>query len=92
MIREVAGYVDSQIDSKSTILVFEPEGPLMVGVAYYLNNNFRLSTAQRFPSELGPSAIYIDEMLGVASSENKFHNDQQKNLKKIPFVGISLYK
>jgi|LSQX01.2.fsa_nt_gb uncharacterized membrane protein len=92
MFREVAGFIDGQIDSNSKVLVFEPKGPLTIGVAYYLRNNFKITTADKVPKELGASAIYIDEMLGVAYRENQFHNEQQKKLELIPFVGVFLFK
>jgi hypothetical protein len=91
MFREVAGFLDGQLDS-NRVLVFEPKGPLPIGVAYYLQNNFKLTTADKTPANLGASAVYIDEMLGVAYLENKYHNDQQQKLEFIPFVGIFLYK
>jgi hypothetical protein len=65
MFREVAGFVDSQVDSKTRILVFEPQGVLMVGVAYYLQNNFKLVSAHKTTIKLDSSAVFIDEMLGV---------------------------
>ena len=42
MFREVAGYLDGKFDSKRRILIIEPEGPMIFGVAYYLQNNFKL--------------------------------------------------
>jgi len=92
MFREVAEFVDAQVDSKTRVLVLEPKGPLMLGVAYYLRNNFELIPANIAPDSLGASAVYIDEMLGVPNRENKYHREQQENLKFIPFVGIFLYK
>jgi uncharacterized protein YkuJ len=92
MFREVAGFVDSQVDSKTRILVFEPEGVLMVGVAYYLQNNFKLVSAHKTTVELDSSAVFIDEMLGVEYCENKYHLEEQKKLDFIPFVAINLYK
>ena len=92
MFREVASFVDNQVDSKTRILVFEPKGPLIVGIAYYLQNNFKLIPANEAANNLGDSAVYIDEMLGVAFRENKFHHKQQEKLDFIPFVGIFLYK
>ncbi len=92
MFREVAGFVDSQVDSKTRILVFEPEGVLMVGVAYYLQNNFKLVSAHKTTDELESSAVFIDEMLGVEYCENKFHLEEQNKLEFIPFVAVNLYK
>jgi uncharacterized membrane protein len=92
MFREVASFVDSQVDSKTRILVFEPEGVLMVGVAYYLHNNFKLISAHKTGEELDSSAVFIDEMLGVEYCENKYHLKQQEELEFIPFVAINLYK
>jgi uncharacterized membrane protein len=92
MYREVAGFVDGQVDPKTKVLIFEPKGPLMVGVAYYLQNNFKLILANKAPNNLETSAVYIDEMLGVAYSENKYHRKQQEKLEFIPFVGVFLYK
>jgi uncharacterized membrane protein len=92
MYREVANYIDSHIDSKMRILVLEPQGPLMVGVAYYLQNNFKLLPAHKAPVNLDSPAVFIDEMLGVPYSENKYHMEQQKGLEYIPFVAVNLYK
>ncbi|MDB2463805.1 glycosyltransferase family 39 protein [Flavobacteriaceae bacterium] len=92
MFREVAGFIDGQLDSKTRILVFEPRGALMVGVAYYLENNFKLVSADNFSDDIGLSAVYIDEMLGVANRENKYHGKEQEKLELIPFVGVFLYK
>ena len=92
MFREVAGFLDNQVNSKTRILVFEPKGPLIIGVAHYLQNNFKLIPASVAPNNLGDSAIYIDEMLGVAYRENKFHCEQQEKLDFIPFVGVFMYK
>jgi hypothetical protein len=92
MFREVAGFVDGQVDSKTRILVFEPQGALMVGVAYYLQNNFKLVSAHKTPIKLDSSAVFIDEMLGVKYCENKYHLEQQKKLELIHFVGSTLYK
>jgi hypothetical protein len=92
MIREIAGYVDGHLDSKTRVLVFEPKGPLMVGVAYYLQNNFKLVSADSLTDDLGSSAVYIDEMLGVAYRENKYNRKEQEKLEFIPFVGVFLYK
>ncbi len=92
MFREVAGFVDSQVDSNTRILVFEPQGPLMVGVAYYLQNNFKLVSANKTPIKLDSSAVFIDEMLGVEYCENKYHVEQQKKLELTPFAGVFLYK
>jgi hypothetical protein len=92
MFREVAGFVDSQVDSKTRILVFEPEGVLMVGIAYYLQNNFKLVSAHKTTDELESSAVFIDEMLGVEYCENKYHLEEQNKLEFIPFVAVNLYK
>lgn len=92
MLREVAGFVDNQIDSKSTILVFEPQGPLLIGVAYYLHNNFKLISAHKIHAKSISSAVYIDEMLGLPTLEHKYHYKEQKKLELIPFVGVFLYK
>jgi uncharacterized protein YkuJ len=92
MFREVAGFLDSQVDSKTRILVFEPEGVLMVGVAYYLQNKFKLVSAHKATVELDSSAVFIDEMLGVEYCENKYHLKEQSQLDFIPFVAINLYK
>ncbi|OYU96169.1 MAG: hypothetical protein CFE21_07080 [Bacteroidetes bacterium B1(2017)] len=92
MFREVAGFVDSQVDSNTRILVFEPEGVLMVGVAYYLQNNFKLVSAHKTTVELTSSAVFIDEMLGVEYCENKYHLKQKRKLEFIPFVAVNLYK
>jgi hypothetical protein len=92
MYREVASFLDSQIDSKKRILVFEPQGPLIVGVAYYLQNNFKLVPPHKTPVNLDSTTVFIDEMLGVEYSENKYHLEQQKSLELIRFVAINLYK
>jgi uncharacterized membrane protein len=92
MFREVAGFIDGQVDSKTRILVFEPEGVLMVGVAYYLQNNFKLVSAHKTTVELDSSAVFIDEMLGLEYCENKYHQKQQRKLEYIPFVAVNLYK
>jgi uncharacterized membrane protein len=92
MFREVAGFIDNHLDSKNSILVFEPKGPLVIGVAYYLQNNFKLITADLAPKDLGVNAVYIDEMLGVEFCENKLHRKQQEKLDLTPFVGVFLYK
>jgi uncharacterized membrane protein len=92
MFREVAGFIDNQVDSKTSTLVFEPKGPLIIGIANYLQNNFKLIPANEVPNNLGDSVVYIDEMLGVAYCENKFHKKQQEKLDFIPFVGVFIYK
>ena len=80
------------LDSETKVLVFEPKGPLLIGVAYYLQNNFKLTTVDQVPSNLGTSAVYIDERLGIAYREDKYHQDQQQELELVPFVGVFLYK
>jgi uncharacterized membrane protein len=92
MFREVAGFLDSQVDDSSNVLVFEPKGPLMVGVAYYLHKNFSMVTAENADRSPVFKKVYIDEMLGVPYRENKFHREQQGQLELIPFVGVFLYK
>ena len=92
MFREVAWFLDGQLDSKTRVLVFEPKGPLMIGVAYYLQNNFKLAPAENISYNLGSSAVYIDEMLGVAYRENMYHRKEQEKLELIPFIGVFLYK
>lgn len=92
MFREVAGFLDNQLDSKTRVLVFEPKGPLMIGIAYYLENNFKLVPADNFSDNLDSSVVYIDEMLGVTYRENKYHRNKQEKLEFIPFVGVFLYK
>jgi uncharacterized membrane protein len=92
MFREVASFVDSQFDPKKRKLVFEPQGPLMVGVAYYLNNNFKLVSENKAPAVSDHSAVFIDEMLGLSYCENKFHREDKKKLELIPFVGVFLYE
>lgn len=92
MIREVARFVDEKVDSKTRVLVIEPKGPLMVGIAYYLKNNFELIHADKTYNNLEARAVYIDEMLGVSFRENKYHNKKQEKLEFIPFVGIFLFK
>jgi hypothetical protein len=64
----------------------------MVGVAYYLKNNFMLVSENKSISKSDTSAIYIDEMLGLSYCENKFHKEEKKRLELIPFVGVFLYK
>jgi len=92
MYREVANYLDSHIDSEKRILVLEPQGPLIVGVAYYLQNNFKLVPANKATVNIVSNAVFIDEMLGVPNNENKYHTEQQKRLEYIPFVAVNLYK
>lgn len=92
MFREVAGFLDNQIDSEKKTLVFEPKGPLIIGIALYSKKNFKLIPANETPNNLADSVVYIDEMLGVAYRENKFHLEQQKKLEIIPFVGVFMYK
>lgn len=92
MYREVGAFVDNNLDSKAKVLVFEPRGALTVGVAYYLNKNFKMTSAEITPEELNTSSVYIDEMLGVPYRENNYHSNQQENLELIPFVGVFLYK
>ena len=92
MFREVAAFADDQLDSGNKVLVFEPKGPLLIGVAYYMQNNFKLMTADQTPNNLGTSAVYIDERLGVAYREDTYHQNHQDKLEFIPFVGVFLYK
>lgn len=92
MFREVAGFVDGQLDSNNRVLVFEPKGPIVIGVAYYLQNNFRLMAVDSTTEDSVNSAVYIDEMLGVTYNENKYNHKQQEALEMIPFVGVFLYK
>jgi len=92
MFREVAAFTDGQLDPETRVLVFEPKGPLLIGIAYYLQNNFKLMTVDQIPSNLGTSAVYIDERLGVTYREDNYHQDQQEELEFIPFVGVLLYK
>lgn len=92
MFRELAGYVDLQIESDDKVLVFEPKGPVVIGVAYYLKKNFKITFAENPSIQLPTSAVYIDEMLGVPNRENKYHTKQQENLNLIPFVGVFLYE
>ena len=92
MFRELAIFLDTQIDPKSRILVLEPEGPLVAGIAYYANNNFKIISDNKKIKNTESSAVYIDEMLGLEFCENKFHRKQKEKLELIPFVGIFLYK
>jgi len=92
MIREVAGFVDQYIDVKSRVLVFEPKGPLMYGVAYYLKKDYTMISADKARINFVKNPVYIDERLGVDYRENQLHNNNQDSLKMIPFVGVFVYK
>ena len=92
MFRELAFFLDRQVDPKSRILVFEPKGALEAGVAYYLSNNFKIMSADNEPKKTETSAVYIDEMLGLEYCENKYHKEQKAKLELIPFAGVFLYK
>ena len=92
MFREVAFFLDTQVDPKSRILIFEPEGPLVAGIAYYTNSNFKIISSNKKKGNTEPAAVYIDEMLGLEFRENKFNKNQKEKLELIPFVGIFLYK
>lgn len=92
MFRELSGFMDNQLESNSRIIVFEPKGPLPWGMAYYLQNNFSMISAEDLTTDLGKSAVYVDEMLGVTFIESKHHNKEQEKLEFIPFVGVFLYK
>jgi uncharacterized membrane protein len=92
MFRELAGFMDHEFESNSRTIVFEPKGPLPWGVAYYLHNNFSMIAAEDLNTDLGNSAVYVDEMLGVTFIESKYHHKEQEKFDLIPFVGVFLYK
>jgi len=92
MFREVATYIDRDFDPKKNMIVIEPKGPLLVGLAYYLQRNFVLVSAEKAQINSYSSPVYVDEMLGLSNFENKFHNDLQKELHLVPFVGVFLYR
>ena len=92
MFKEVAVFIDKQFEPEKRILVFEPKGPLVFGVAYYLGGDFEMALAPDDSNKSEKSAVYIDERLGLAYKENQFNSAQQENLELIPFVGVALYK
>ncbi|MGO4819198.1 glycosyltransferase family 39 protein [Flavobacterium sp. W22_SRS_FP1] len=93
MYKELASYIDSKHDSKNTIIVVEPGGPIIWGLSYYLKNDFNIISAKYFkPKNTSKNIIYIDEMLGDKYWENHLNSENQKKLKLVPFVGVFLYE
>ena len=92
MFREVASYIDSNVDADTHILVFEPAGPLLWGVSNYLSGNYLLVRADEYDGQSNLTPVFIDENLGVTYRENKLHILEQRLLRHVPFVGVNLYE
>lgn len=93
MYKELASYIDSKHDSKNTLIVVEPGGPIIWGLSYYLKNDFNIISAEQFKTiSTSKKIIYVDEMLGDKYWENHLNTENQKKLKLVPFVGVFLYE
>lgn len=93
MYKELASYIDSKHNSKNTIIVVEPGGPVIWGLAYYLKSDFDIISAEQFKMiSTSKKIIYVDEMLGDKYWENHLNTENQKKLKLVPFVGVLLYE
>ena len=101
MYRELAAYIDANSDNDSTLIVIESKGTLVWGLANYINNNFQVVFATDYKSDHKFSNVLfvvetldvnLDETPGDIYEDAKTHNNEQKRLELIPFVGINLYK
>ena len=93
MYKELASYIDSKYDSKNTIVVVEPGGPIFWGLSNYLKNDFSIISAEYLINvDTTKTMIYVDEMLGDKYWENHLNTETQKKLELVPFVGVYLYE
>ena len=95
MYKELAYYIDIHHKPKNTIIVVEPKDAMIWGLAYYLEKDFRIVSANENKANQmnnDRKYIYIDEMLGFKFMENHLNNAEQQQKKLIPFVGLNLYE
>lgn len=94
MYREVGAYIDNNFSASNTLLVLEPRGSMAWGLSNYISQDFSIVRASDFQSEMLGSkrAVFIDEMLGVSFRENLKNNEEQENMKLVPFIGVFIYK
>ena len=93
MFRELAAYIDSNHDERNTLIVAEPNGVLIWGVANYINGNFQIVSAEHFGGKSDSlECIFIDEMIGDVYWENHLNNAAQSKMKLVPFAGVFLYE
>ena len=98
MNKEVALYLDSNVNPKNTILVVEPGGVIIWGLAYYLKNDYFITSIDNFnrltKNELKSynKVVFIEDMICYSFRMNHFNINEKSKLKKIEFVGFNLYK
>jgi uncharacterized membrane protein len=93
MYRELAGYIETHHDAANTLIVVEPNGPIVWGLAYYLKEDFSIVIARGYNGKTNKkNTIYVDELLGVSYCEGRYNNEEQKKLRLVPFVGVSIYE
>jgi hypothetical protein len=92
MFRELSSYIDINYNADNTLIVIENKGPLVFGIANYIQGNFDVVYASDYrPNEKYLNVIFVEELLGISYRNNNY-NINKKGLKLIPFVGINLYE
>lgn len=92
MFREVASYIDNRYEPASTLIVIETRGPVVFGIANYIQGNFHVVFIEDYePYENYNNVVFIEEVLGIS-----YRNLEDRNLKEglniVPFVGLNLYE
>ena len=89
MYREVASHIDLEFSPDKTLIIAEPKGPIIWGLSYYLRKNFIIIAAQDFDNTKDLKPLYVNENLGI-SSERRINREFRKDLRHVPFVGVSI--
>jgi uncharacterized membrane protein len=93
MYQELAAYIDSGHDPKNTLIVVEPKGAMLWGLANYLKGDYSIISAKDYKTiSNNKKVVFVDEMLGVGFREGNLNNEEQQKLNLVPFVGVFLYE
>lgn len=93
MYRELSGYLDLNYNPNSTLIVVEPRGSMLWGLAFYIKQDFKVVRASDYyPVGKESKIIYIDEMLGAGFRENLLNTKEQDKMNMVPFIGVFLYE
>lgn len=98
MNKEIAAFLDSTQKADKTILVVEPGGAIIWGLAYYLKNDFCITSAKNFNTlnqkelRLSKKIVFVDNLVGYSLRKKHFNTEEKKNLKPIYFGGLVLYE